>query len=204
MHLQNKTTVIFCFVFFFLFLTADQLSNIARGNGPTSSFPVLLWKAAWLVCMKSDGSYNYFLIYFFIKTAQLKDYNFTLRKKNIFKQIIVRKWVKLSFLMLPSVFSCVSCVNQPSAWTSVCAGGAGARWAEGRRPAGGRTAWTPTDLCPPTRGPEDTRHPARTPGTGRPGTRPRCRLLGRAERQSGAVQWFTLKAKYQSKHASAL
>lgn len=79
------------------------------------------------------------------------------------------------------------CANQPSAWTSVCGGGADARWAEGRRPAAGRTAWTPTGLCPLTRGREDTPRPARTLGTGRPGTRPRCRLRTVGEKRQGGA-----------------
>ena len=87
-------------------------------------------------------------------------------------------------------------VNQPSAWRSVCGGGAGARWAEGRPPAGGTTAWTRTDLWPPTRGPEDRPRPARKPGTGRRGTRLRCHLThSRTEREPHGSwsfkPWFT-------------
>lgn len=86
-------------------------------------------------------------------------------------------------LFISCICFCVyECINKPSVWSSVCGGGADDRWAEGRRPVWGRTAWTLTDLWPPTHGLEDRLRPAHTHETGRPEMPPHCRL--HRERQS--------------------
>ena len=134
-------------------------------NVPQKSFAVV-WNLTW--CHK------------IIQVENVKDCNFYKpykeKKKKVLKYILtfyVCAWYRCVCAFMPIFFLCV---NQPSAWTSVCGGGAGGRWAEGRRPVAGRTAWTRTDLCPQTRGREDTPRPARRPGTGRQGRHPRFRL----------------------------
>ena len=119
-----------------------------------------------------------------IQDENVKDYNFDKKTnkfamKNVLKCACVISMCMCFYVLtfMPTFFLYVRlCVDKPSAWTSVCGGGAGGRWAEGRRPVAGRTAWTRTDLCPPTRGREDTPRPARRPGTGRPETHPHCHL----------------------------